>query len=87
MLFRSYLVPGMGHFPLNGTTNASANPPIPSDAFNYALLTDWVEKGIAPADKLSIATASGTSGAICAYPKTPTYVSGDIHAAASYNCQ
>ena len=85
--YKFYLVPGMGHFPLNGTTNASANPPIPTDAFNYGLMTDWVEKGIAPGDKLSIGTASGTSGAICAYPKAPTYVSGDIRAAASYNCQ
>ena len=85
--FKFYLVPGMGHFPLNGTTNPSANPPIPTDAFNYALLTDWVEKNIAPDDKLSIGTASGTSGAICAYPKAPTYVGGDIRAAASYDCQ
>jgi len=85
--YKFYLVPGMGHFPLNGTTNASANPPIPSDAFNYALLTDWVEKGTAPADKLSITTPTATSGAICAYPKMPVYASGDIHAAASYDCQ
>jgi hypothetical protein len=85
--FKFYLVPGMGHFAFNGTTNPAADPPIPSDAFNYALLTDWVEKGIAPGEKLNIGTASGGSGAICAYPKALAYVSGDIRAAASYSCQ
>ena len=77
----------MGHFPLNGTTNPNANPPIPTEAYNYALLTDWVEKGIVPTDKLSITTPTGTSGAICMYPKMPVYVSGDIRAATSYSCQ
>ena len=91
--YKLYLVPGMGHFPVNGTVNPSANPPIPTEAQNYALLTDWVEKGIAPPDKRTISSAvtpanpTATTGAICAYPKAPTYLSGAITDAASYSCQ
>jgi feruloyl esterase len=91
--YKLYLVPGMGHFPLNGTANPSANPPIPTEAENYALLTDWVEKGIAPPDKRTIsspvtpANPTAITGAICAYPKVPTYVSGDLRNAANFSCQ
>jgi hypothetical protein len=91
--YKLYLVPGMGHFPLNGTANPSANPPIPAEAENYALLTDWVEKGIPPPDKRTIsslvtpANPTAITGAICAYPKVPTYVSGDLRNAANYSCQ
>ena len=91
--YKLYLVPGMGHFPLNGTANPGANPPIPAEADNYALLTDWVEKGIAPPDKRTIgslvtpANLPATTGVICAYPKAPSYVSGVVTDANSFTCQ
>jgi len=91
--YKLYLVPGMGHFPVNGTANASANPPIPTEAQRYALLTDWVEKGVAPPDKTTIsspvtaANLPAVTGAICAYPKAPAYTGGDIKDANSYICQ
>jgi len=94
--YKLYLVPGMGHFPANGTTNFSANPPIPSEAQNYARLTDWVEKGIEPAELVAVSTVvtpntpntpSVRSGVMCAYPKMPVYLSGALDAAASYGCQ
>ena len=91
--YKLYLVPGMGHFPVNGTANPAANPPIPTEAQNYALLTDWVENGAAPPDKRTIsslvtpANPTQTTGAICAYPKMPAYTSGDIRDAGSYTCQ
>ena len=91
--FKLYLVPGMGHFPVNGTANPAANPPIPTEAQNYALLTDWVEKGVAPPDKRTIsspvspANLPAATGAICAYPLVPTYSAGDLRDANSYACQ
>jgi len=84
--YKLYLVPGMGHFPGNGTANTSATPPIPTEAQNYALLTDWVEKGVAPPDKRTISSAT-TTGAICVYPKVPAYSGGSITDANSYTCQ
>lgn len=91
--FKLYLVPGMGHFPSNGTANATANPPIPTEAQNYALLTDWVEKGIAPPDKRAIsslvtpANLPPVTGAICVYPLVPTYSAGDVKDANNYTCR
>ena len=91
--FKLYLVPGMGHFPTNGTANPAANPPIPTEAQNYALLTDWVEKGVAPPDKRTVgspvtpANLPAATGAICVYPMVPTYGGGDIRDANSYLCQ
>jgi feruloyl esterase len=90
--YKLYLVPGMGHFPSNGTVNATANPPIPTEADNYALLTDWVEKGIAPPDKRTIsspvtpANLPPVTGVICVYPKKAAYAGGDIKDANSYAC-
>ncbi|MGJ7501094.1 tannase/feruloyl esterase family alpha/beta hydrolase [Variovorax sp. ZT5P49] len=90
--YRLYTIPGMGHFPANGTANVAANPPLYPEDVNYQSLTDWVEKGIAPADKIVIsspvtsANPAAVTGAMCAYPKMPAYSSGDIKAAASYSC-
>jgi Tannase and feruloyl esterase len=89
--YRFYLVPGMAHGLSNGTTNANANPPLPTHDQLYNALTDWVEKGIAPA-RIDIATAATAtfpvvkSRPICPYPQKATYVSGDINAAGSYVC-
>jgi len=88
--YKLYMVPGMGHFPFNGTVNPTANPPIPTEAAKYALLTDWVEKGIEPGSltisSSATATAVARSQPMCVYPQKATYVSGDINLAASYSC-
>ncbi|MES2942279.1 MAG: tannase/feruloyl esterase family alpha/beta hydrolase [Pseudomonadota bacterium] len=88
--YKLYMVPGMGHFPFNGTVNPTANPPIPTEAAKYALLTDWVEKGIEPGQVTISSVATGTAVAksqpMCVYPKKASYVSGDINLAASYSC-
>jgi len=87
--FRFYLLPGMNHVPGNGTVNTSANPPIPGTSQVYDLLTAWVEKDIAP-ENVVITSPTSTpvqkSLPMCAYPKKPTYRSGDIFKAASYSC-
>ncbi|WP_382328258.1 tannase/feruloyl esterase family alpha/beta hydrolase [Hydrogenophaga sp. UC242_50] len=90
--YKLYTIPGMGHFPANGTENLAANPPLYPEDANYRALTNWVENGIAPADRIDIrssATAANptvVTGPMCAYPKMPVYTSGDIRAAASYTC-
>lgn len=89
--YKVYLVPGFGHFPGNGTANPNANPPLPSEDQNYANLTSWVEKGIAP-DRIDISSPVTAANPIarslplCVYPKKATYVGGDINQAVSYSC-
>jgi feruloyl esterase len=89
--YRFYLVPGMAHGLSNGATNVNANPPLPTHDQLYNALTDWVEKGIAPA-RIDISTASTPtfpvvkSRPICPYPQKATYVGGDINVTASYTC-
>jgi len=91
--YKLYTIPGMGHFPANGTVNLAVNPPLYPESLNYQALTDWVEKGIVPPEKVAISTPvsaanpTSTTGPMCAYPKMPVYSSGDIRSAASYNCQ
>lgn len=85
--YRFYLVPGMSHGFANGTTNASANPPLPTRDQLYAALTDWVEKGIAPTriEATSLASPVKTRP-ICLYPQKATYTGGDVNVSASYTC-
>ncbi len=89
--YKLYLVPGMGHFPFNGTANATANPPIPGEPLKYQMLTDWVEKGIEPGrvDVTSATNGSLTAKgmAMCVYPQKPVYSSGNIFSANSYSCK
>jgi hypothetical protein len=89
--YKLYLVPGMGHFPFNGTVNPTANPPIPGEALKYQMITDWVEKGIEPGrvdvGSAAVGASVAKGMAMCVYPLKPTYVSGSIFSAASYTCQ
>ena len=89
--YRLYLIAGMAHGLSNGVTKRSANPPLPTHAQLYKALTDWVEKGIAPAriDIFSMQTAAFPevkSRPICPYPQTATYHSGDPNTTTSYTC-
>lgn len=89
--YRFYLVPGMSHGFRDGTTNATANPPLPTLDQFYNALTDWVEKGTAPS-RIDVSTTVTTtfpvvkSRPICLHPQKATYVSGDVNVAASYTC-
>ena len=90
--YRLYLVPGMGHGFSNGTSNANANPPLPTNAQLYELLTAWVEKGIEPPARVEVATVASASFPVvksqplCLYPLKANHTSGDPNLAASYNC-
>lgn len=84
--YRFYLIPGIGHGTPNGTANPTARPPVPAPGQIYALLTAWVEQGIAP-DRVELSNPDQSiSQPICLYPKKAVYQSGDPHVAASYIC-
>lgn len=88
--YRMYLVPGLGHGPWNGTANSDANPPLPAPGQIYSLLTDWVEKGIAP-DNVTVKSATTLpvekSLPLCAYPLKANHVSGNPLSASSFACR
>jgi hypothetical protein len=90
--FRFYEILGAGHEPFNGTANPDANPPLvrPGKSEFYKLLTDWVEKGIAP-DNFVLRSSTdkplAKSLPMCSYPTRVTYVSGDLADAKSYTCR
>jgi hypothetical protein len=89
--YKLYLVPGMGHFPANGTANPNANPPIPTEGDTYAALTAWVENGTVPGGRdisspVTPANPVANTAPICVYPLKRTYVSGSQSLAASYTC-
>jgi feruloyl esterase len=94
--YRFFLIPGMTHGLGNGTTNPTANPPLPRNAATgtqqlYDVLTDWVEKGIAPT-RIEISSAVtptfpvAKSRPICLYPAKAMYIGGDVNTASSYVC-
>ena len=86
--YRLYLVPGLGHGTPNGTSNPAAAPPSFTPTQMYGLLTNWVEKGVAP-DQVTLQSSAGAvtySRPVCVFPKKATYTSGDPNTAASYTC-
>lgn len=80
-LARLFLVPGMNH--------CSGGPA--TDAYDgLTAIVDWVEKGQAPASVAARGTASlpGVARPLCAYPTHTHYKgSGDVNAAASFECR
>lgn len=85
--YRLYLVPGAGHGTPNGTANPTADVPNFAPTQMYGLLTQWVEKGTAPNDTVTLQSAGGRSAVVCAYPKKAVYQgSGDPKAGTSYTC-
>jgi Tannase and feruloyl esterase len=91
--FGFYLVPGLGHFPslANGNANTAVNPPLPNDPQWYSLITDWVEKGIAP-DRVIVTSVVDSNNPVqksrplCLYPLKAIYSGGDPNQAGSYVC-
>lgn len=90
--YRFYQVPAMFHGFSNGSANANANPPLPTNAQLYASLTNWVEKGIAP-ERLEMISAItpldpvAKTYPLCLYPKKAVFVSGNPKVTSSYSCQ
>lgn len=86
--YRFYLIPGMAHGFRNGSANADANPPLPAEGQFFDLLSQWVESGTRPGDRVETTAPGpgGSSAPLCAYPRKRTYAGGDPKATASYNC-
>ena len=88
---RLFLIPGMGHCAGIGsldTGNPSANPPMPASGQLFAVLVDWVEKGVAPT-AIPVSTTAGAprSRPLCPYPSALSYLGGDVDVAASFACR
>jgi len=83
---RAYFIPGMGHGFVNGTMDEKANIAQLDHNDLYMLLTNWVEKGVAPSHLTATTASKDRSIPICVYPKKISYQSGDINKAQSYQC-
>jgi feruloyl esterase len=88
---RLFVMPQAGHglsgssYPSDGEGRPVQPTPIPNAFDRLTLLTDWVEKGQAPALSITV-TAGSRSLPLCSYPAYPRYGSGDPSAASSYAC-
>ncbi len=79
---RFYQVPGEQHSPVS---------PVFEGAWDkLTALEDWVERGIDPADRLTMADEGGVPGRtrpVCRFPSWPKYKgSGDANSASSFTC-
>ncbi|XAH25158.1 tannase/feruloyl esterase family alpha/beta hydrolase [Xylophilus sp. GW821-FHT01B05] len=92
---RLFLIPAMGHCGGIGSQSGTAGPaatvnsvPLPATGQLYAAMTDWVEKGTAPASLTIKSADASASQLLCPYPQKPTYSgSGAINATGSYACK
>ena len=88
---RLYVLPQTGHglsgtnYTMDGEGKAIAARPIPNTFDRVLLLTDWVEKGVAPGKSIKV-TAGDRSLPMCSYPEFPKYSKGQVDAADSYSC-
>ena len=89
---RLFVIPQANHG-LQGRTAAvdgdgKSQPvtPVPNTYDRIGLLTDWVERGIAPPASVIVKAGEKTMP-LCGYPQHPHYVSGPADVAASYRCQ
>lgn len=77
---RYYTVPGFGH----------GSGDFVSTWDSLAALEDWVERGIAPVNQVTVDAATATAGRsrpLCEYPRYPRYNgTGDATSAASFTC-
>ena len=88
---RLYVLPQTGHglTGTNYTTDGDGKKlearPIPNTFDRLALLTEWVEKGVAPGKSTKV-TAGERSMPMCSWPEYPKYVKGPAEAADSWQC-
>jgi pimeloyl-ACP methyl ester carboxylesterase len=88
---RFYVLPQTGHglsgtsYSVDGDGNKIETHPIPNTFDRLTLLTEWVEKNIAPGKSINV-TAGGRSLPMCSYPDFPKYREGPVGTADSYVC-
>jgi pimeloyl-ACP methyl ester carboxylesterase len=88
---RLYVLPQTGHglsgrsAAIDGAGQTREPVEIPNQVDRFALLVDWVERGVAPAMSVEVSGSSGTRP-MCSYPDYPHYQGGDVNQAQSYSC-
>ena len=88
---RLFVIPQAGHgltgavYGTDGNGSAIPTPPLASGYERFAVLVDWVERGVAPGMSLTVRTGE-RSMPLCSYPTYPRYVSGPAESASSYVC-
>lgn len=92
--YRLFMIPAMGHGLRNGTTNADANPPLPTGLSEeggssqfFKALVEWVENGTAPEEFVIANSDNSATAVLCAYPAKPVYQSDDAKSAENYSCE
>ena len=88
---RYYVLPNTGH--AGDGASLTTNEPIPHRIDMIGMLTDWVERELAPADAPVLSTMSVTppydvsaTRPMCRYPYHPHYQGGDPRRAESFRC-
>jgi hypothetical protein len=89
---RLYVIPQGGHglsgrsAPINGDGKVVTETlQVANSADRFAMLQNWVEKGVAPG-RSELVSAGTRTMPMCSYPEYPRYNGGDINQAASYTC-
>jgi pimeloyl-ACP methyl ester carboxylesterase len=88
---RLYVLPQTGHgltgraAAINGLGAAVEAFNLPNQVDRFALLTNWVEQGIAPAHAVTV-SSEDRAWPMCAFPAYPHYTGGDPGASTSYAC-
>jgi feruloyl esterase len=88
---RLFVMPQAGHglsgsnYGVGGAGHSIPARAIPNTFDRFQLLTDWVERKIAPGQV--VVAAGEKSLPLCTYPAHPAYTSGPPDVATSYRCQ
>jgi hypothetical protein len=89
---RLYVIPQGGHglsgraAPINGDGKVVTDAlQVANSADRFAMLQNWVEKGVAPG-RSEVVSAGARTMPMCSYPEYPRYNGGDINQASSYAC-
>ena len=88
---RLYVLPQTGHglsgtnYTTDGDGKQIEAKPVPNTFDRVALLTDWVEKGIAPGKSVKVTTGD-RSLPMCSYLEYPKYTKGPVQSAESFSC-
>lgn len=88
---RFFVIPQAGHglsgrsYTIDGEGKALTAQAIPNSYERFAVLLDWVERGVVPDKSLTVRAGDRTKP-LCSYPTYPRYTAGPPEAANSYTC-
>jgi feruloyl esterase len=89
---RLFVIPQANHglrgmnMGVDGEGRTIPTAPLPTMFDKITLLTDWVERKVAPAMSVTVSAAARTLP-LCSYPTYPRYLGGPTDVASSYRCQ